>query len=307
MDCLPDVRPYALCTPIRDDTPELRQKVKAMVIQADERSRAVFEHWSNIGAESSNSSGKQDSAVGKILTVLEELDRFSFDSSTKDNCMDVLHKKVWGELPSNTNGVSVEDEAVVMILCQWAVTNKRSGEHRAFVAAKLLEQRQSDLVAGAGENSEEKEEEEVYYPGPPVFQQLLLRFLDTEAPHFTSAQSQDNKKTKTEVANLVLLFHELMSHEVFSHDSYLCSLISRGDLNSPLVRPAEPGEPGDCEREVWRYNRSANLTKYFLILKYFLQTLAVHPPLPSAGQHGGLHHSRHQPETSPPARKWPRG
>ena len=150
----------------------------------------MFEHWSNIGADSSVSS--KHSTVGKVLTVLEELDRFSFDSSTKDNCMDVLHKKVWGDLPSNPGaGVSVEDEAVVMILCQWAVTVKRSGEHRAFVAAKLMEQRQSDLVAG--ENSEEKEEEEVYYPGPPVFQQLLLKFLDTEAPHFTSALSLNNK------------------------------------------------------------------------------------------------------------------
>ena len=120
-----------------------------------------YEHWSNIGADSNVSS--KHSTVGKILTVL---DRFSFDSSTNDNCMDVLHKKVWGELPSNTGaGVSVEDEAVVMILCQWAVTNKRSGDHRAFVAAKLLEQWQSDLVAGAGagDNTEEKEEE-VFYP-----------------------------------------------------------------------------------------------------------------------------------------------
>ena len=120
-----------------------------------------YEHWSNIGADSNVSS--KHSTVGKILTVL---DRFSFDSSTNDNCMDVLHKKVWDELPSNTGaGVSVEDEAVVMILCQWAVTNKRSGDHRAFVAAKLLEQWQSDLVAGAGagDNTEEKEEE-VFYP-----------------------------------------------------------------------------------------------------------------------------------------------
>ena len=171
-----------------------------------------YEHWSTIEADSNVSS--KHSTVGKILTVL---DRFSFDSSTNDNCMDVLHKKVWDELPSNTGaGVSVEDKAVVMILCQWAVTNKRSGDHRAFVAAKLLEQRQSDMVAGAwaGDNTEEKEEEEVFYPGPPVFQQLLLRFLDTEAPHFTSALSLTNKKTKTEMANLVLLFHELMSHEV---------------------------------------------------------------------------------------------
>ena len=108
--------------------------------------------------------------------------------------------------------MSGEDEAVVMILCQWAVTNKRSGEHRAAVAAKLLEQRQSDLLAGDG--TDDKEEEEVFYPGPPVFQQLLLTFLVNEAPHFTSAASMNNKKTKTEMANLVLLFHELMSHEV---------------------------------------------------------------------------------------------
>ena len=170
-----------------------------------------YEHWSNIGADSNVSS--KHSTVGKILTVL---DRFSFYSSTNNNCMDVLHKKVWGELPSNTGaGVSVEDEAVVMILCQWAVTNKRSGDHRAFVAAKLLEQWQSDLVAGAGagDNTEEKEEE-VFYPGPPVFQQLLLSFLNTETPHFTSALSLTNQKTKTEIAAPGLLFHELMSHEV---------------------------------------------------------------------------------------------
>ena len=36
----------------------------------------------------------------------------------------------------------------------------------------------------------------------------------SEAPHYTSDLSVSNKKTKTEMANLVLLFHELMSHEV---------------------------------------------------------------------------------------------
>jgi len=99
-----------------------------------------------------------------------------------------------------------------MILCQWAVTNNRSGEHRAFVAAKLLEQRQSDLMSP--DTGEEKEEEDVYFTGPPVFQELLFKFLDTEAPYFIS--SQPSKKVKNEVANLILLFHELMAHDVFS-------------------------------------------------------------------------------------------
>ena len=38
------------------------------------------------------------------------------------------------------------------------------------------------------------------------------------------------------MANLILLFHELMAHDVFSHDAYMCFLISRGDLNSPIER-----------------------------------------------------------------------
>jgi hypothetical protein len=38
------------------------------------------------------------------------------------------------------------------------------------------------------------------------------------------------------MANLILLFHELMAHEVFSHDAYMCFLISRGDLNNPIER-----------------------------------------------------------------------
>ena len=39
----------------------------------------------------------------------------------------------------------------------------------------------------------------------------------------------DNKQA---FANLVLLFCELIHHDVFSHDVYVCSLISRGDLQS---------------------------------------------------------------------------
>jgi len=272
MDWLPDVRPYALCTPTRADTPEFRQKVKRAVMFADDRSRAVYEHWSSNGNEGSICSTY--GTVGKILSVLEELDRFVFDRSDSSNCVDVLHTKLWGE--ASGQGVSAEDEAVVNILCQWAVTNNRSGEHRAFVAAKLLEQRQTDLLSP--DTGEEKEEEEVYFTGPPVFQELLFKFLDTEAPYFKSAQA--SKKVRSEVANLILLFHELMAHDVFSHDAYLCSLISRSDLSNPLQRSGSsdspnidgisdgaggqagtPQGPGD----VWRFSRHWQFTYQFPI------------------------------------------
>lgn len=41
--------------------------------------------------------------------------------------------------------------------------------------------------------------------------------------------------------NLVLLFCEFIRHDVFSHDAYMCTLISRGDLSvSASTRPRSP-------------------------------------------------------------------
>ena len=48
MDVLPDVRPYALCTPTRADTQEVRQKVKAMVVHADDRYINIFSRLKRI-------------------------------------------------------------------------------------------------------------------------------------------------------------------------------------------------------------------------------------------------------------------
>ncbi len=66
---------------------------------------------------------------------------------------------------------------MVTILCEWAVTGNRSGEHRAFVVAKLLDQRQSDIL---NPDSDEEEngggggKDEDFYSGggggTPVFQ-----------------------------------------------------------------------------------------------------------------------------------------
>ncbi len=65
----------------------------------------------------------------------------------------------------------------------------------------------------------------VVSPNPPYFQHHLFRYLDLNAPTLDGS-------SRREFSNLVLLFHELTSHDVFSHDSYLCQLISRGDLTA---------------------------------------------------------------------------
>ncbi|RXM97866.1 Mediator of RNA polymerase II transcription subunit 12 [Acipenser ruthenus] len=79
----------------------------------------------------------------------------------------------------------------------------------------------------------------------PVFQDVLLQFLDTQAPTLTEP---GNESERVEFSNLVLLFCELIRHDVFSHNIYMCTLISRGDLasDSHLPRPRSPSEePAD--------------------------------------------------------------
>ena len=45
-------------------------------------------------------------------------------------------------------------------------------------------------------------------------------------------------------ANLVLLFGEMIRHDIFSHDAYICTLISRGDLATAQPLHATTGGVG---------------------------------------------------------------
>lgn len=43
---------------------------------------------------------------------------------------------------------------------------------------------------------------------------------------------ENTSVSRTTFTNLVHLFTELIRNDVFSHDAYMCTLISRGDLQS---------------------------------------------------------------------------
>lgn len=51
-----------------------------------------------------------------------------------------------------------------------------------------------------------------------------------------------HNKTHPSFAQLTLLFGELIRNEVFSHNAYMCTLISRGDLQptAPVSIPSPP-------------------------------------------------------------------
>lgn len=85
------------------------------------------------------------------------------------------------------SGNNDQENAVVKLLCEWAVSPERTGEHRALAVAALLDRRQSDTAASSpadhdGTIADDKDSNVSVPGGPPMFQSLLMKFLDTDAP-----------------------------------------------------------------------------------------------------------------------------
>ncbi|NXD14568.1 MD12L protein, partial [Nothocercus nigrocapillus] len=210
---------------------QVRAKIYEVEQQIKQRGHAVEVRWSFDKC--------QDSAAGvtisRVLHTLEVLDRHCFDRSDSSNSMETLYHKIfWANQSKDNQEAAPSDEAVVMLLCEWAVSCRRSGRHRAMAVARLLEKRQAEVEAERCGDSEALDEKESLSSASlagsslPVFQNILLRFLDTQAPSLSDPNSDHEK---TEFVNLVLLFSEFIRHDVFSHDAYMCTLISRGDLS----------------------------------------------------------------------------
>ncbi|CAB1325633.1 unnamed protein product, partial [Coregonus sp. 'balchen'] len=162
--------------------------------------------------------------IGRVLHTLEVLDNHSFEKSDFSNSLDSLYNRIFGSGQSKDgHEMSPDDDAVVTLLCEWA----RCGE--------------SEVVDEKGSVSSGS----LSAATLPVFQDVLLQFLDTQAPMLTEPS---NESERVEFSNQVLLFCELIRHDVFSHNIYMCTLISRGDLasDSHLPRPRSPSdEPSD--------------------------------------------------------------
>ncbi|NXL98144.1 MD12L protein, partial [Tyrannus savana] len=226
---------------------QVRAKICEVEQQIKQRGRAVEVRWSFDKCQESTAGV----TISRVLHTLEVLDRHCFDRSDSSNSMETLYHKIfWANQSKDNQEVAPNDEAVVMLLCEWAVSCKRSGKHRAMAVAKLLEKRQAEIEAERCGESEVLDEKESLSSASltgsslPVFQNVLLRFLDTQAPSLSDPSSDHEK---TEFVNLVLLFSEFTRHDVFSHDAYMCTLISRGDLSlTAAPRPRSPdGEAVD--------------------------------------------------------------
>lgn len=80
--------------------------------------------------------------------------------------------------------IIAQDEPIVEILCEWAVSCVRYGEHRAMAVAMLLEKRQAHLTGESGDcdDKDSISSGNAMQNSLPVFQGLLMKFLDNDAP-----------------------------------------------------------------------------------------------------------------------------
>uniref|UniRef100_A0A8D2IZQ1 Mediator complex subunit 12 n=1 Tax=Varanus komodoensis TaxID=61221 RepID=A0A8D2IZQ1_VARKO len=235
---------------------QVRAKLREIEQQVKERGQAVEVRWSFDKCQEATAGF----TIGRVLHTLEVLDSHSFERSDFSNSLDSLYNRIFGAGPSkDSHEISPDDDAVVALLCEWAVSHKRSGRHRAMVVAKLLEKRHSEIEAERCGDSEVVDEKGSISSGSlsavsaPVFQDVLMQFLDTQAPVLTDPS---NENEKVEFFNLVLLFCELIRHDVFSHNTYMCTLISRGDL--AIDHGPRPPSPFDDTAEEHDRKESAS-------------------------------------------------
>ena len=283
LPCPPSVLPM----PLRPHNLQLRKQLRESENEIRYRSKAVESKWcSDKFAQTA-----PGAIINRLLNTLEILDRHCFDRVDSNNSLDSLYSKIFNNTQSfnlfqtisstsksylnakQLKEIITFDEPVIELLCEWAVTTKRSGEHRALVVAKLLEKRQNELVIDR-EINEKNEDKEVNIDNEttttkassasattstttsdkcsnsnvktseepasqsesilftPIYQNLLTSFLDSQGPVLD--ERNGNNETKQAFSNLVFLFGELIRCDVFSHDAYMCALISRGQFaNSP--------------------------------------------------------------------------
>ena len=124
----------------------LRHQIKQAETLIKERSIAAEAKWA-VEYSSPPARGTQSTRnVNLVLSILEELDGYVFERTDASNCLESLYGRLFGApAAAAASAEAVNDDVLIHTLCEWAVTSKRSGEHRAFVVAKLLEMRQVQL------------------------------------------------------------------------------------------------------------------------------------------------------------------
>jgi hypothetical protein len=273
LDTLPIPLHQLPCPP--SASKEEREKVKSLLMSVEDeivfRSKCVENGWSATDQQSPS----EGSNVKWILSVLECLDEQHY---TKCGALNTVASILKSLKPLMVNcQTQAKNNQYVMLLCQWAISPHRDGQHRPLVSAMLIKYQHDELVKkfhgsmggkacdhgedlmdfasslydSVGEEGGTKKTS--HYP----FQDVLIKFLDTHAPPWRGASRHATGENPFFL--LMILFGELMQMGVFSYSSYLSTLIARGDIVSPVIPQLMSGDEEIEEDRIDESNRKMSL------------------------------------------------
>lgn len=244
------------------------RKIESSLVTAEneirKRTKAAESGWLAVTVSNIQTSNK-GAIVQQVLSALQQLDTHSFTTCKYHSPLSTLFVKI---LQAQKNELTFQSsEAICMLLCQWAITPHRHGNHRPLVAARILNQIQSHLQHGKSGShlydldalDEAWEQTDSHSSNDTVsfpFQQTLFQFLNTRAPLPVSLYSP--LKSTEPFLLLLILFSELIYLGVFSYPLYLSTLVARGEAKSPIVpllpffrgeEEAPPDSPMESEPE----------------------------------------------------------
>ena len=156
---------------------ELLQRVQEL----KERRHAAEMKWSSVGIQASS----KGAAVRELVDIIDNLDSFKFTDVTSRFRQLDLYKKVFHS-PDTLQSLSLRDDTIILLLCQWAVAPDQVGRHRPLLVSGLIWARQRERAGQSVEsllNEHGEFEEELMEPSSEgrerfPFQQALILFLD---------------------------------------------------------------------------------------------------------------------------------
>lgn len=175
-----------------------------------ERGKLAESGWNSHAASTFNGD-----EMNCLVNVLDILDRQDYHTVREHNPVESLFDRIF-----NDDSINIDTGAIVLTLCEWAVSTHRVGLYRSIVVACLLEQLSNSFQSN---------------PVPiKLFQDTLVTFLDSFAPNLPQFTSDQAPLDNEAMRNLVCLFSELIDREVFDHDCYVRCMIARGIFNASL-------------------------------------------------------------------------
>ena len=152
-----------------------------------ERRRTAERKWSSVGIQASS----RGAAVRELVDILDNLNSFKLtDVTSKTRLLD-LYRRVFHS-PDTLQSLSLRDDTIIQLLCQWAVTVDQVGRHRPLLISGLIWARQREKAGQIVESLlnefgefEEDFMDTVSVSSPDLtnrdsfpFQQALISFLD---------------------------------------------------------------------------------------------------------------------------------